>query len=217
MWLLWYLYMMYVGTLIFMYAYVHANNIPTWHDYLQAGYFINLSHRQDRLKIIQRSLEILRLKQIVVRLEAVAASPGFMGCTQSHLNAIRNFLQSSSYKEAKNPAKLWYIIFEDDFYVTKPTLQKRRCIEHALQTPACQVIMLSANVLREKRHIRPGLIETDGAYCGSSYMIRGSYLATLEYIYEQALVEKKPLDVMWLPWQSAGNRARSCVRLKLSL
>lgn len=76
------------------------------HTFADAGYFINLSHRTDRLEQVQQQAEKYQIKGLT-RFEGIVSGE-YAGCGMAHVEII---------KEAKAKGYRSVAIFEDDFYV----------------------------------------------------------------------------------------------------
>ncbi|VDZ85669.1 glycosyltransferase family 25 protein [Kluyvera intermedia] len=69
--------------------------------------FINLNHRKDRRVRMSRHLKKMGVeKEKIVRLEAIEHTPGFIGCTLSHIAALE-LAQQNKWQRV--------LILEDDF------------------------------------------------------------------------------------------------------
>ena len=109
-------------------------------------YYINLNHREDRLKNIKEQLlktninsaKINRIPGIYIK------NFGILGCAKSHCLALEAFIKSSD----KNK---YCIIFEDDFEFTIEQEQINDLINNVFnQEPNFDVLMLAANILNGK-------------------------------------------------------------------
>jgi hypothetical protein len=76
------------------------------HEFADAGYFINLAHRTDRLEKVLEQVEKYKIKGLT-RFEGIISGE-YAGCGMSHVEII---------KEAKAKGYRSVAIFEDDFYI----------------------------------------------------------------------------------------------------
>jgi len=75
---------------------------------IEVIYYINLDHREDRRIHIERTLKDCGLKKISKRISAVKREIGVLGCVESHIIAIENFIESNLK---------YALIIEDDLLI----------------------------------------------------------------------------------------------------
>jgi GR25 family glycosyltransferase involved in LPS biosynthesis len=100
-------------------------------------YYINLDERKDRNEYILNELLQLFPKQIINRVSAIKHTNGAIGCSQSHINVLSQFITSS---------KELCFIFEDDFQFLFPIDHIQIMLLNALKNDF-NVIMMSYNGL----------------------------------------------------------------------
>jgi len=155
--------------------------------------YINLPHRKDR----DKSMKEVLVKQLglplhkIRRVEAVKGNPGFTGCTQSHLFALQYAIDA----QVKNVC-----ILEDDFVLTvSPKVFHARVAE--AWHNRFHVIYLAMTPIRLKPLELSGFYRVKQALAMPAMIIDKSYFATLKKIYEQALLEEIPHDLVTQRYQ----------------
>ena len=100
-------------------------------------YYINLDERVDRNEHILNELLKLFPKEIINRFSAIKHKNGAIGCSQSHINVLYQFI---------NSGKEWGFIFEDDFEFLFPIDDVKNMLSNALSNDF-NIIMMSYNGL----------------------------------------------------------------------
>ena len=96
-------------------------------------YYINLDHREDRKKQIEKELEHFDCDKVRIS----AYKGGALGCTLSQIKALMLFIESG-HDEC--------IIFEDDFMFVRDTK------DFEFPNESWDVVMLSSNVMKSVPH-----------------------------------------------------------------
>lgn len=162
--------------------------------------FINLNHRKDRRVRMSRHLKKMGVeKEKIVRLEAIEHTPGFIGCTLSHIAALE-LAQQNKWQRV--------LILEDDFSFNETDenhVNLNRYFD-ALEKVNWNVAFLAANYDR----VTPlksvdYIVKAEKAWCACAYIVNSTYLDRLIYNYRsglQALLQggmqqEFALDVHW--------------------
>lgn len=159
---------------------------------IDAIYFINLDHRQDRCKEFMGEIEKLGYpKEKVIRISAIhKPAIGALGCTLSHIKTLDTFLKST----AKN-----CIIFEDDFQFTLDINYCKFLFKSLFQEKVnFDVVMLSGNVMKEQPTNYSYLNKIIDAQTASGYLIQRSFAQKLKECLEESA---KCLEEYWNIYQ----------------
>lgn len=159
---------------------------------IDAIYFINLDHREDRCKELLGEMEKLGYPQEkVVRISAVhKPAIGALGCTLSHIKALDTFLKSN----AKN-----CIIFEDDFQFTLDINYCKFLFKSIFrENIEFDLIMLSGNVMKEESTNYSYLNKIIDAQTSSSYLIQRNFAEKLKECLEESA---RCLEECWNKYQ----------------
>lgn len=160
-------------------------------------HYINLDDRPDRLEIINPSLEVLGETKRAQRFAAIRATPGFMGCTQSHIGVLDRYI-------ASNPTTGFVAIFEDDWkFVGTPA--QRDLVLTALEWDRLNVLLLSMNPVEVEPTATPGIVQVHKAMCCSGYLVRHNYAPVIRACFQTALDTKQPIDIEWFKLQANGG------------
>jgi len=171
-------------------------------DLFGGVYYINLESRTDRKQEIEEELNKMGLKYN--RFNAIQNDYGIIGCTQSHLEVL---------KDAKRNNLKNVLIFEDDFLFL---ISKERFFEQITsffdQNNDYDVLMLSYN-LNKSEDYNEQLYKVLDCQTASGYIVNNKFLDKLINLYEQNL----PLlistgmhwvyanDVVWKQLQPNSN------------
>jgi GR25 family glycosyltransferase involved in LPS biosynthesis len=143
-------------------------------------FYINLDKRQDRKEEIESELKNHDLFHLSERIEAIETpGQGILGCTMSHLNAIK-LAKERSYENI--------LILEDDFQFT---ISKEE-FENQLQTfferkITYDVCMISYNIQQSQPTEYPFLTKVIEAQTASGYIIHHSFYDKIIELYEWAI------------------------------
>lgn len=133
-------------------------------------YYINLSHRTDRLKHVTNQLSNIGLAG--ERFNAIYNEKGAIGCTISHLHVIRNAIKQGFDH---------LLVVEDDITFTNPELFKSQL--HTFLTTHKEdwdVLLLGGNVVGPTQHVDDTCVRVSACQTTTGYLVRGEYLPTLE-------------------------------------
>jgi glycosyl transferase family 25 len=114
-----------------------------WTDYISKIIFINLDYRVDRLDQITEELEKLSVPlSKIERFSAIKESPGFIGCTRSHL-AVLKLAREKNYQNV--------LILEDDFLLhVSPEVFNQKMTQFFQSGVEYDVVMPAYNVLKSE-------------------------------------------------------------------
>jgi glycosyl transferase family 25 len=152
-------------------------------EHIDVIFYINLEHRTDRRAHIEKQIEYLCTdKTKVVRINAIKANPGALGCTLSHIKAYDTFLKNPEWKTA--------LIFEDDFtfHNQSSEINNEKLRKMITTFPDWDVLMLSYNhycFSGYKTH-NPGILKVMSAQTASGYCITKKYAKTLRDNFAEA-------------------------------
>ena len=171
-------------------------------DLFGGVYYINLESRTDRKQEIEEELNKMGLKYN--RFNAIQNDYGIIGCTQSHLEVL---------KDAKKNNLKNVLIFEDDFLFL---ISKERFWNQVTtffdQNNDYDVLMLSYN-LNKSEDYNEQLLKVLDCQTASGYIVNNKFFDKLINLYEQNL----PLlistgmhwvyanDVVWKQLQPNSN------------
>lgn len=164
-----------------------------WKDRVDAVLYINLDDRQDR----RRQIKDLLLKKLglpssmVRRVPAVKDSPGFKGCTLSHMKALQIAIEE----------KMEFVcLVEDDLMLHTPGPDFHRRLNEAWEKlqEDFDVIYLSMTPidLEEQDHPGSGFHRVRQALGMPGLVVHHRYFQKLMSIYQSALKEGKPHDLV---------------------
>jgi GR25 family glycosyltransferase involved in LPS biosynthesis len=149
--------------------------------------YINLNRRKDRRTQIQQELE--RMDVSGIRFEAIETIPGYIGCTQSHLEVLR---------QARDAGARQVAIFEDDFQwiVSKQIVQThlRAFFESHI---SYDVLMLSYNIQQSEPY-NTLVSYAREAQTASGYIVHSRFYDTLIQTLEEALPRLVTTGHHWL-------------------
>ena len=144
-------------------------------------FYINLDKRDDRKAEIETELRLYGLTTLSERISAIyTPSRGILGCTMSHLNAIK-LAKQRNYKNV--------LILEDDFYFT---VSKEKFENQLIQFFDCQteydICMISYNLQQsEPVHAYPFLLKVIEAQTASGYIVNNQFYDKMIELYEWAI------------------------------
>jgi GR25 family glycosyltransferase involved in LPS biosynthesis len=166
------------------------------YDVIDKIFIINLEHRTDRLKHILEQMHDTKIPESKYEIfKAVKIDPGFMGCTQSHLQCLL-LAKERQYKNV--------LILEDDFMVDNK--------EYFLQSlPKIKDLPMDWDVLFFSVNIEfkiPFTQDFDRIYDGQTtagYMVNQHYYDTLIDNFRDCFLKKNFVDQHWKSLQPFGN------------
>jgi len=204
--------------LVFVLAYVTKNgkiiqgfeNKPLGIEkYIGTIYYINLDSRPDRnAEFLEEISKINFPEQNIVRIPGVyKEKKGGLGCSLSHIKALKSFIQSDDD---------YCMIFEDDFIFNEDTLDRlpkmfSNLFEGGIQFDIC---MLSGLILKSKPTEYNFLNKVIDGQTASGYIVSKAFAPVLleNFIESADLLEKDyskynvyALDQYWKKLQPANN------------
>jgi glycosyl transferase family 25 len=149
--------------------------------------YINLERRKDRRQQIEQELVSMDLSGI--RFEAIATNPGYIGCTESHLEVLRQARQAQASSVA---------IFEDDFQfiVSKEVFQDQIRTFMESNVPY-DVLMLSYNIQQSEPYNELVSYARE-AQTASGYIVHCRFYDRLIACLERALPQLIQTGKHWL-------------------
>ena len=178
----------------------HAEVIPLtslaydFEKILPHAYFINLSHRTDRLKNINDQMiqNFNYPKHKLHRIEATKHADGATGCAYSHIQTLKKVKQIE-HKEG------YVLIIEDDFaWHPNVSISKiKKYVGEALTLPNWDVLLISASLdgkLGTK--VTNNVYNVQNAAITSGYVIRNQYIPTLLSLWETDMKERLNKNVV---------------------
>jgi hypothetical protein len=150
-------------------------------DQIDIFYFINLERRPDRLKEITNELRKMDIPaEKVIRVKALDHKFGALGCSKSHIGAIKHFLTTGKDR---------CLILEDDFQFTE-SKDKTNEVLNKIFTSKTDIDCLMLTTVEKGLHISP-TIEKDvlqkiyWAPTTSAYIITKEYAPRLLYNFNE--------------------------------
>lgn len=148
-------------------------------------YYINLDHRTDRKTELLSELSNIGIPdEKIVRISGVYIKDrGDVGCSKSHIIAIKKFIESGHDR---------CIVFEDDFEFIKkyPNLETYFIPLHKAETDhglIWDVILFAANDVDSESTKYPFLKKIHNSQTASGYMVSKSYAPTLLKNFEEGV------------------------------
>jgi GR25 family glycosyltransferase involved in LPS biosynthesis len=148
--------------------------------YINKIFYINLDKRQDRKEEIELELKNYSIFDNSERIQAIETpGQGILGCTKSHLNAIK-LAKERSYENI--------LILEDDFQfiISKEEFenQLQTFFENNIQYDVC---MISYNIQQSQPTEYPFLTKIIEAQTASGYIIHHTFYDKMIELYEWAI------------------------------
>lgn len=140
-------------------------------------FYINLDKREDRKREIEQELELYDLLNNAERIPGIyTPSRGILGCTMSHLNAIK-LAKERNYKNV--------LILEDDyqFLVSKEEFENQlnHFFDNNIEYDIC---MISYNLQQSTETKYPFLLKVLEAQTASGYIVHHSFYDKMIELYE---------------------------------
>ena len=166
-------------------------------EHIDLFLYINLEKRSDRDKHMKKLLlDDLKIPpKKVVRIDAIYADPPFRGCTKSHLLALMTVIKAAHCK--------FICILEDDFTLTTDvlTFQNRVASAWKMLNEDFDVVFLACTPIRLEHTSEKRFFRVKQALAMPGMIVHQRYFEKLKKIYEQALNEKKPHDLITQMYQ----------------
>lgn len=154
-------------------------------------FVINLRKRTDRWVEMKSELKKLNVPPgRIHRFDAVQYSPGYKGCTMSHMQVI---------KTAKKKSLKEIIVMEDDLEVLD---QKRfRTAVENRDKVQFDILFLSCIPIEPKNLCTKGYLPLKRALSMSCYIVKRKFFSNLIEIFQRALEADRPHDIETQFWQ----------------
>ena len=183
-------------------------------------YYINLDERIDRNEHILNELLKIFPKEIINRFSAIKHQNGAIGCTQSHISILSQFI---------NSGREWGFIFEDDFEFLFSINDIKNMLSNALSIDF-NVIMMSYNGLVININystIKNNIASISNGLTTSGYIVHrkfarfllNNFSNGLHKLIETENKQKYSIDVFWFPLQKLHNKFYAmmpCIGTQLS-
>ncbi len=146
---------------------------------LQHCYYINLEERVDRKIHVEKEMKKLGVFNYT-RFNAIKYNLGLMGCLESHIRVLEQFLQLENAGE-------FVTIFEDDVQFLKPDITIQGLIKLE-KDPDWDVLMLGgSNQGAYKEYKNLPCIQVEECHACTAYIVRNKYIPTLLSIWTERL------------------------------
>jgi hypothetical protein len=181
-------------------------NDPPFLDTIDMVLYINLSHRVDRKEHIHTELQGAGVpERKITRIEAILQPCGAMGCTMSHIKALRHALQHPEWHRV--------LVLEDDFTFR---VDGPAALCTLIETdPTMDVCLLSyePSVLQHKPTNQPNVQQVVAAQTSAGYIVSRAYIPSLLQNFEDGLHDmkmrgKEHSNCMDIYWQRLQSRDR---------
>jgi len=158
---------------------IFENFDSSFPDEIEAIYYINLDHREDRKAHFLGQMDLVGVPPNKIhRIPGIPEKKGHIGCTKSHINTLRTFI-ASGYKQC--------IIFEDDFeWIGSPNKALADFFTKEIPFDVC---MLSGSYGTFEPTTWPFLRKIANAQTASGYMVTREFAPTLLANFEEGLSE----------------------------
>lgn len=144
-------------------------------EQVEKTYLINLDSRPDRLKDVTKQLAKVPLENIE-RFSAIAKSPGWLGCTESHIACLR------LAQERKHGS---VFICEDDLVFTNAPLLQRQLSKFFKTGEPWDVIIIGGNVYDPYEKFLDCAVRVRNCQTTTAYIVAGHYISTLLENFEK--------------------------------
>lgn len=184
------------------------NMFPSSWTSVKHVYYINLDHREDRLKEIHEQLEIMGISNVAERFSAIKiASKGALGCSLSHYLILQNAVK----------LKLPYvIILEDDIVFTKPAefISQFNTFAKSNLAKKVDVLLFGASTYPPYQSFpEAACIKISVATTTTGYMVMQHYFNTLLRNFHDGICQfminyntkQFAIDEYWKRLHKAGN------------
>ena len=177
---------------------------------IDAILYINLAHRTDRKEhILHEIATIWNDHPSIHRIDAIARTPGALGCGLSHIKTLQFALDHPEWRTI--------LILEDDFtfHSMDPAMIRKATDDLIRYSPHMDVALLSYNHehLRSIPTMSPHIHKVLFSQTTSSYVIRRHYIPTLMQNIKEATYDMERngwspqncIDIHWTKLQPFGN------------
>ena len=170
-------------------------------------YYINLDERPERNEYILNELKQLFPLEIINRFPAIKHKIGAIGCSQSHINILFQFIKSD---------KEICFIFEDDFKFLFPMDDTKKMLLNAINVNF-NVIMLTTNDLCIKinfNKIHQNIGSITNGFTTAGYIVHkkfanfllNNFLCGIQQLIDTNNTQKYAIDVYWFSLQKYENK-----------
>lgn len=132
--------------------------------------YINLEHRTDRKKEVEKELESIGLLHMTRRFNAIKSKEGRIGCTLSHLKCL---------EEAKEQGLSHIMIIEDDIHFLKPNIFTEQLNTFLSSNIKWDVILLAGNNLPPYVKVGESAVKVSQCQTTTGYIVNKHYYDTL--------------------------------------
>jgi glycosyl transferase family 25 len=150
-------------------------------------YYINLDHRSDRNTEMLQEFEKMGVPETkIVRVPGhYNKNYGDVGCSKSHVEALRKFA-NSDYNNC--------IIFEDDFEFTEESSDVHQLLNNLFLNDVNYDVCMLASSTGEMRDTKyPWLKQVNNSQTASGYMVNKPFAETLLRNFEEGVVNLEPI------------------------
>ena len=149
-------------------------------NHINKIFYINLDKREDRKEEIETELKCMDLFEIAERIQAIPTpGQGILGCTMSHLNAIR-LAKERNYTNV--------LILEDDFQFTVSKEEFENSLteffENQIEYDVC---MISYHIQQSQPTTHNFLLKVIEVETASGYIVNRSFYDKIIELYEWAI------------------------------
>jgi len=159
-------------------------------------YYINLDHREDRRKHIEKTLDKCGLREISKRIPAIKRDVGVMGCVESHIVALENFISSNLN---------YALIIEDDLLIKDKEGFKNNIAKIFEKTVDFDLIQISGNHIKLENSDYDFLKKVSDSQTTSGYIVTRDFAPNLLENFKESLglmqkngkSHENCLDIYW--------------------
>jgi glycosyl transferase, family 25 len=169
----------------------------------QDTYYINLIHRNDRKRIVEKELLNMGLHNFK-RFNALTGKNGHIGCSRSHLDIL---------KQSKQKDHPFVTILEDDIHFKNPEKTIKQLDDICKSNDEWDVIILGG-IGKTNKKIKSSYSKANGVTTTTGYIVNKNYVDKLIDHWEKGLKKllKEPekhsiyaLDQTWKELQEKDN------------
>lgn len=170
---------------------------------LKNVYYINLKHRVDRRRSIEKQLSQLGWQG--TRFDAIRNEYGAIGCSLSHLKLIRM---------AKDKNLDFIVILEDDIHFTKPQIFLEQLNNFLQSKIEFDVLLLAGNNRKPYKRINEFCIKVENCQTTTGYIVRKHFYDIFIKNIEEGIINllldlrklnKYAIDQQWKILQREHN------------
>ena len=166
------------------------------------GFCINLEARQDRRRLVSKSLTSVGLTR-VARFEALPNALGILGCTKSHIAVL---------EQAKSAGNSLTLVCEDDVEFVRSQGELEAIVSEFEQHPGLDVLCLAYRLRAPRLPISQALAVANNIQTASCYMVKFEALDVIlkslkesEQMLEAGVSPRTAAnDIHWKKYQTQG-------------